>query len=850
MQQENTGNAKGSQNEIHGGTAYIAETIRICNNYAPESGKSIPFQAKALPNPYVERPLECQVVKDKLIRDAPATGTLVVSAIYGLGGIGKSVIASALAHDPDVQQFLPDGVLWATLGQNPDLLPFLFNWIYALGDKNYKSTSTDAASAHLRTLLYDKKMLLVVDDAWSPEHIEPFRVGGMGCRVLVTTREAYVRGAQRHDMDVMPSGQALDLLLKKAQDENPTPKNKEYAQSLVKEMGCLPLALELAGAQIFDGMTWEELLSDFRKEIARLEALDLTSSGKVEDEKTRKQMSLKASFNLSLKLLTSDQLQQFAWLGILPEDVSIQVEMAATLWQVKKRQAGEILRTFRSKALLLSGINRQDQQPKFRVHDLMHDLARNLLVGKGDDLIKGLNLPFAEAHQIFLGYYRTKTQKGRWHTLPNDEYIHAHLAWHMQQARKPDLIHYLLEETTPEGKNGWYEVCDLLGQPAIFVTDLSRAWDLAKKLYLDDALKSVDLQVRYALIFASLNSLIGNIPAELMAVLVAKGQWSPAQALAYAQQANNLMHRSRIIQELAIHLPSQLLPTALDLAREIQNESERAKILRALAPHLREELWSDVLELARGIWSESERANILVVLASHLPEELRSEALRVVRGIQDKSERTKVLSALAPYPSEGLWSEVLGLVRATQPDYERADFLVVLAPHLPEELSSEVLELARKICPESERAKVFSVLAPYLSEELWGEALRLARRTQSESERTKVLSVLAPHLSGRLLNKALRLARGIRSEPERAKVLVALAPCLPKIMDEALGLARRLWSESERAKVLVGLVPRLPRIMGEVLELARVTCPECERTKVLVALAPYLSGGLCLTHNS
>lgn len=146
-------------------------------------------QAPSLTQYFVNRPRPHQTVKELLISQAAnSPGTLVVSAIYGLGGIGKSTLAAALAHDPEVQTYFLDGVLWVTLGQQPDLLSCLSSWILALGDRDYKAITLEDATRHLRTLLYDKNALLVVDDAWHPEHVEPFRVGGAGCRVLVTTR--------------------------------------------------------------------------------------------------------------------------------------------------------------------------------------------------------------------------------------------------------------------------------------------------------------------------------------------------------------------------------------------------------------------------------------------------------------------------------------------------------------------------------------------------------------------------------------------------------------------------------------------------------------------------------------
>ena len=43
-------------------------------------------------------------------------------AISGMGGIGKTVLASALAHDTEVREAFPDGIYWLTFGQNPNLL--------------------------------------------------------------------------------------------------------------------------------------------------------------------------------------------------------------------------------------------------------------------------------------------------------------------------------------------------------------------------------------------------------------------------------------------------------------------------------------------------------------------------------------------------------------------------------------------------------------------------------------------------------------------------------------------------------------------------------------------------------
>lgn len=124
----------------------------------------VPFQAPPLPTYYVDRSEHSQILKTWLLtKPSLNTGTLVITAIHGLGSVGKSTLANALAHDKDVQTHFCDGILWATLGQQPDILPLLSGWVQALGDYNFKATSVEATSSHLRTLLYDKVVLLVLE---------------------------------------------------------------------------------------------------------------------------------------------------------------------------------------------------------------------------------------------------------------------------------------------------------------------------------------------------------------------------------------------------------------------------------------------------------------------------------------------------------------------------------------------------------------------------------------------------------------------------------------------------------------------------------------------------------------
>ncbi|GCA88469.1 NB-ARC domain-containing protein [Microcystis aeruginosa] len=859
--------------------------------------KSSSYRNQAPPKPsyFVERP-EVSIELKKLLLSATTekTGTLVISAIYGLGGIGKSTLAAALAQEKEVQAFFPDGIFWATLGQQPDILSFLHGWIQALGDYNFKPTGIDAASLHLRTLLADKKALLVVDDLWNVEDIDPFIVAVNQCKLLVTTREVPVKGAIRYDLDVMTESQSLALLTGYLKHEL-TLEDQKQAKILAKIVGYLPLALELTAAQIEDGIPWAELIEDLRAEIANLEILDRLEAGDTANEEKRKHYSLIACFNLSLKRLNGQRLRQFSWLGVLPDDVTITEKMAATLWDCQVREARQTLRYLRSKALLLTGVS-SELLTSYRVHDLLHDLARNLILAsphpETDYRLPGLGLSMAEAHQQLLQRYQkqikrspltplekggkevevplekersplTPLEKGgkevevplekggkevevplikgdlggsNWHTLADDGYIYNQLLWHLEKAGQIAQIHLLLREETAEGHNGWYSQCEKEGKTAIFIKDVSRAWQLAEEHFIENPTKSIGLQVRYALITTSLNSLATNIPPELIAALVKHEIWTPAQGLAYVRQNQDSEKQAAGLTAISSYLTPTLLPEALEIARGIGDKSDRAWALTELVPHLPEVL-PEALEVARGIGKETDRAWALTRFVSRLPEVL-PEALAVARGIGDEFDRASALTRFVSRLPEVL-PEALAVARGIGDEYYRAIALTRFVSRLPEVLP-EALAVARGIGDEDKRIKAWIDLAPHFPESLLPEALEVAKEIRSESTRAWALTGLVPHLP-EVLPEALAVARGIGDEDNRALALTNLVPHLPEsLLPEALAIARGIRGEYYRGWALTGLVSHLPEVLPEALEAARAIGDEYYRASALTELVSHL----------
>ena len=263
------------------------------------------FQVPPLPTHFVERPEPFEKVKTLMLPDRQS-GTLVVSAIKGMGGIGKSVLAAALARDEDVRERFKDGVLWVTLGQNPEPRTLLENWIRTgLEDYNYKPSSTEVASRHLSTLLRNKRMLLVIDDVWKESDAEPFLVGGEHCCVLVTTRKAELRGVVSYRLDVMSETEAREML-GRTFSEDTSAMDREAAIEFAKVAGYLPLALTLAVSLAKKNrMSWQQVLKDFKEESKSLDRNDSDEPNNFQDREPISVPKKHSSVEQVLKELTS-----------------------------------------------------------------------------------------------------------------------------------------------------------------------------------------------------------------------------------------------------------------------------------------------------------------------------------------------------------------------------------------------------------------------------------------------------------------------------------------------------------------------------------------------------------------
>ncbi len=293
---------------------------------------------------------------------------MAVSAVAGIGGVGKTTLAVHVAHAARVH--FPDGQLYFDLQGTASTGPrvaepqaVLGAFLRALGTADADIPKTlEERAALFRSVLDGRRVLVLLDNARDAAQVRPLLPGTAGCAALVTSRHRMVDlpGAHLVDLDVMSPDEALQLFTRIVGEER-VASEREAALDVVAACGFLPLAIRVAASRLASRRTWTvsvlaAKLADERRRLDELQAGDL---------------AVKATFELGYGQLEPAQARAFRLLG-LADGPDISLAAAAAILDMPAEKAEDLLESLVDASLLESAA-----PGRYRYHDLVRLYARS-----------------------------------------------------------------------------------------------------------------------------------------------------------------------------------------------------------------------------------------------------------------------------------------------------------------------------------------------------------------------------------------------------------------------------------------------------------------------------------------
>jgi tetratricopeptide (TPR) repeat protein/DNA-binding XRE family transcriptional regulator len=336
------------------------------------SGRPVPAQVPADVAGFVGRRDELGRLS-KLLDGGGQPTAVVISAIAGTAGVGKTCLAVHWAHQ--IGDRFPDGQLYVNLrGFDPGgtaALPgeVMRSFLDALGVPAQRvPAGLDAQTALYRSLLADRRMLVLLDNARDVEHVRPLLPGTPGCLVLITSRNQLTgliasAGAIPLPLDLLTPDEASDLLAQRLGMDR-TAAEPAAVEEVIERCARLPLALAVVAARAATQpeLPLAALAAELRRAEHRLDSLDTGDAG----------TDVRSVFSWSYRQLSGSAARLFRLLGVHPGP-DLSVSAAASL-------AGDLpARVRRTLAELVRAHLVTERVPdRYALHDLLRAYASEL----------------------------------------------------------------------------------------------------------------------------------------------------------------------------------------------------------------------------------------------------------------------------------------------------------------------------------------------------------------------------------------------------------------------------------------------------------------------------------------
>lgn len=341
--------------------------------------------------------------------------------LQGMPGIGKSVMAAALARDRLVRRLFPDGVIWVHVGPTPDLPLLQARLAVALGEDYAAYPDASQGRRSLRSLLYARSCLIILDDVWDRAHARAFDCLGRNGLLLLTARDVGLAGelrAYRIPLSQMKASEGAELLRRWAGAPVDTP--SELLIQAAAACSYIPVVLKLFGPLLPQNPDF------WTAEIVRLNMVDYT--GLATKLPTYAFPILLRVIRVAWGSLPVNLQNRLLDLAVFPFSTSIPVEAVATYWNplgLGRFETLEILEELASRALIDAKRDMAGDITSISIHGLPANYLR-CIFGDVPALHKRLVLAYGQ--------------------LPpeDDGYILQHLVYHLRTAGMLETLRTVL----------------------------------------------------------------------------------------------------------------------------------------------------------------------------------------------------------------------------------------------------------------------------------------------------------------------------------------------------------------------------------------------------------------------
>jgi transcriptional regulator with XRE-family HTH domain len=304
-----------------------SETATRAGHFSPSSTQpNRRSYLPAFPQKFKGRTPDLDWIKNRLGIGSQGRTTLEsLSVVQGWPGIGKSAFLAWLAHDPDIREAFPDGVLWTALGPDPNPLELLASWWKRQDLELSRFTRVEDVIACLRGEFSAKRILFLLDDVWDDKWVKFFLLGGPRAATVISTRLPGValKLAATPDIHTLPVLSEIEgFELFSAWAPRITRQYRSQCQRLIETIERLPLGIKAAARMLDRAATLDDDVGAFLDElneglaVLKLQDQDYLASGLPGDNETFILPTIDFIFGKSTARLPDQLHQAFAHLAL------------------------------------------------------------------------------------------------------------------------------------------------------------------------------------------------------------------------------------------------------------------------------------------------------------------------------------------------------------------------------------------------------------------------------------------------------------------------------------------------------------------------------------------------------